>query len=76
MTWDAFAAAAPALAVLGLERFDRKGMALVGTLRRDGWPRITPVEPYTMEMTESSGWVASQSGPGRPVLLRTKSISP
>ena len=25
------------------------GLALVGTLRRDGWPRISPVEPFIVE---------------------------
>ena len=35
----------PELAALGLERFEKTGLALVGTLRKNGWPRISPVEP-------------------------------
>ncbi len=46
MNWQAFAATAPQLAALGERRFERAGLALVGTLRRDGWPRINPVEPF------------------------------
>ena len=44
--WEQFAAQAPALAALGEAQFARTGLALVGTLRRDGWPRISPVEPF------------------------------
>jgi hypothetical protein len=46
MRWEEFARAVPELARLGHERFDRSGLCLVGTLRRDGSPRISPVEPY------------------------------
>lgn len=42
--WADFEAAAPELASLGRERFERPGFALVGTIRRDGTPRISPVE--------------------------------
>ena len=45
MRWDDFADAAPELARLGEERFRGRELCLVGTLRRNGWPRITPVEP-------------------------------
>ena len=45
MRWDEFAEAAPELAKLGEERFRARELCLVGTLRRNGWPRITPVEP-------------------------------
>ena len=44
-SWQQFAAQAPELAALGEAQFARTGLALVGTLRRDGWPRISPVEP-------------------------------
>ena len=43
--WADFTAQAPELASLGTARFDATGLCLVGTLRRDGWPRISPVEP-------------------------------
>ncbi len=45
MRWDEFATAAPELAALGEERLRGRELCLVGTLRRNGWPRITPVEP-------------------------------
>jgi hypothetical protein len=48
MNWDSFAASAPELAALGLERFERAGLCLVGTLRKDGSPRISPIEPYVV----------------------------
>ncbi|MDP9269869.1 MAG: pyridoxamine 5'-phosphate oxidase family protein, partial [Chloroflexota bacterium] len=46
MIWRDFEVAAPELASLGRERFERTSVALVGTLRGDGSPRISPVEPY------------------------------
>jgi hypothetical protein len=45
MRWDEFAAAAPELAELGEERLRTRELCFVGTLRRNGWPRISPVEP-------------------------------
>ena len=44
MRWNDFAAACPELAQLGEERFNRHEVMLLGTLRKNGWPRITPVE--------------------------------
>jgi hypothetical protein len=46
MIWAEFEEAAPEIARLGRERFVRAGVALLGTLRRDGSPRISPVEPH------------------------------
>lgn len=46
MIWRDFEEAAPELARLGRERFERTSVTLVATLRRDGSPRISPVEPY------------------------------
>ena len=48
-TWQEFASQAPELAALGEAQFARTGLALVGTLRRNGWPRISPVEPFIAE---------------------------
>ena len=45
MTWQEFAAQAPELAAWGAARFERTGLVMVATLRRDGWPRVSPVEP-------------------------------
>ena len=49
MDWAAFTQRAPALATLGEERFGSAGLALVGTLRRDGWQRISPVDVYVAD---------------------------
>jgi hypothetical protein len=46
MIWRDLEAAAPKIARLGEERFDRARVGLLGTLRKDGSPRISPVEPY------------------------------
>ena len=45
MKWQEFKAKSPALAKLGEGRFNRYGLILLGTLRKNGWPRISPVEP-------------------------------
>ncbi len=45
MHWAEFEAAAPELAQLGRTIFERDEVALVGTIRRDGSPRISPTEP-------------------------------
>jgi hypothetical protein len=45
MRWSEFAARAPRLAALGEDRLLAPGVVLVGTIRRDGTPRISPVEP-------------------------------
>jgi hypothetical protein len=46
MIWADLEAAAPELARHGRARLEATGVALLGTLREDGWPRINPVEPY------------------------------
>ena len=48
-TWHEFASQDPDLAALGVAQFARTGLALAGTLRRDGWPRISPVEPFIVD---------------------------
>ena len=48
-SWQQFVDAAPGLAGRGAAVFGRTGLALVGTLRRDGWPRISPVEPFIVD---------------------------
>ncbi len=45
MTWQEFARENPELAALGEERLDRNGLVMLATLRKNGWPRISPVEP-------------------------------
>src|SRR5438067_10965706 len=45
MRWDVFAKRCHELAKLGEERLRARELCLVGTLRRNGYPRISPVEP-------------------------------
>jgi hypothetical protein len=42
--WGEFKAACSELAELGEERFRRQQLCMVGTLRKNGWPRISPCE--------------------------------
>ncbi|MGN6169717.1 MAG: pyridoxamine 5'-phosphate oxidase family protein [Solirubrobacteraceae bacterium] len=44
MNWGSFATASPELAVLGRERLEGKQLCMLGTIRRNGWPRISPCE--------------------------------
>jgi hypothetical protein len=46
VSWASLEAAAPELAHEGRTRLLRTRVALLGTLRPDGSPRISPVEPY------------------------------
>lgn len=46
MSWHDLETSAPEIARLGKERLIQAGVALLGTLRKDGSPRISPVEPY------------------------------
>lgn len=46
MSWRELEARAHDLARAGRERLEASGVALLGTLRPDGWPRISPVEPF------------------------------
>lgn len=46
MKWEEFVAAAPSLAALAQEAFDDQHVAILGTLRSDGRPRISPCEVY------------------------------
>ena len=49
MNWDGFAAEAPDLAALVRSELERSGMVLVGTLRKDGSPRISCVLPSIVD---------------------------
>lgn len=46
ITWQQLEAAAPPIAQLARQRFDGMRVALLGTVRSDGSPRISPIEPY------------------------------
>lgn len=45
MHWAEFEAQAPELAQLGRKRFEQDQVLFLGTIRRDGSPRISAVEP-------------------------------
>lgn len=42
--WLEFSKGAPELARLAKERFDSTELVMLGTLRKNGWPRVTPIE--------------------------------
>lgn len=44
-TWSEFSEAAPETAAVFLRRLEATGMSLMATVRRDGSPRISPLEP-------------------------------
>jgi hypothetical protein len=46
VSWREMELGAPELARLGMARLSSARVALLGTLRRDGSPRISPIEPY------------------------------
>lgn len=49
MRWGRFAELAPELAALAGEGFGEQNLCLLGTLRRDGWPRISANEVYVVD---------------------------
>ncbi|HWE71390.1 MAG TPA: pyridoxamine 5'-phosphate oxidase family protein [Acidimicrobiales bacterium] len=50
-SWAEFAGGDPDLAAIAGRRMDASGLVLVGTLRANGWPRISPVEPLVVDGT-------------------------
>jgi Pyridoxamine 5'-phosphate oxidase len=49
MRWSEMESAQPGLAALGRRRLLAPGVVLVATIRRDGAPRLSPVEPFVMD---------------------------
>jgi hypothetical protein len=49
LTWEELEQAAPEVAAHGRELIERFQFVLVGTLTKDGSPRITPVEAYVID---------------------------
>jgi hypothetical protein len=49
MRWSELEREAPELAALGRERLEAAGLVMLGTIRADGSPRISPVEPFLLE---------------------------
>ena len=46
MIWGHFKKSVPEIAKQMEESFGRNGLSLVGTIRSDGFPRISPVEVF------------------------------
>ena len=49
MRWSQIGVSQPRLAELGLRRLIEPGVVLVATIRRDGTPRLSPVEPLVLD---------------------------
>ena len=49
MNWRDFVSATPELATLAERRFEEAGVALLGSLRKDGSPRISPIEVFVVD---------------------------
>lgn len=49
MRWSEMESVQPRLAGLGRQRLLEPGVVLVATIRRDGAPRLSPVEPFVMD---------------------------
>jgi Pyridoxamine 5'-phosphate oxidase len=49
MHWSEMERAQPRLAALARKRLIEPGVVLVATIRRDGSPRLSPVEPYLLD---------------------------
>ncbi len=45
MRWDEFGEACPEIAAIARKRFTKDEVVMVGTIRTDGSPRVSPVEP-------------------------------
>lgn len=63
VSWAKFQEMAPELAGLAEQRFAATEFVMMGTLRKDGWPRISPIE-YTIfdgEFTMGGIWQAKKA---------------
>ncbi len=49
MRWSELEREAPELSALGRERLEAARLVMLGTIRSDGTPRISPVEPFLLE---------------------------
>jgi hypothetical protein len=67
MRWSELIEDEPRLAELGRQRLADPGVVLVGTIRRDGTPRISPVEPL---LWERDLWLSMLLGSCKAVDLR------
>ena len=49
MSWRTLEASAPEMAHFGKQQFERNRVAVIGTIRSDGSPRISNVEPCILD---------------------------
>ena len=70
MRWSDLVHDEPALAELGRQRLADPGVVLVGTIRRDGSPRISPVEPL---LWDGDLWLSMLLGSRKAADLRRDS---
>ena len=63
MNYTAFKASAPELAAILEQRLRETGICLLGTIRFDGWPRISPIEAYIVggELTLGMMWQSTKA---------------
>jgi hypothetical protein len=47
--WDEFIDTAPELGRLAREAFEEQHLAILGTIRANGWPRVSPCEAYFID---------------------------
>jgi hypothetical protein len=66
-TWQAFSEQAPETSAVFLRRHEATGLALLATLRSDGSPRISPLEP---DIAAGEVWLGSMPGSTKSVDLR------
>ena len=65
--WRDVELGAPELARLGIARLTSARVALLGTLRRDGSPRISPIEPY---LADGQLLIGAMAWTGKAIDLR------
>ncbi len=63
VSWAEFESQAPELAGLCLERFRSSDLVMLGTLRKDGFPRISPIEFafYDGDLMLGGSWGAKKA---------------
>src|SRR5918999_1672707 len=66
-TWNEVEAAVPELAEAVRSRFEATGLGLLATLRKDGAPRITGVEPG---FSRGEVWLGMMDGSRKALALR------
>ncbi len=73
-TWTEFADEAPEIAELAERLLAGTGLMMLATLRRDGWPRISAMEPVVADgrLTLHDGrlWLAMMAGSTKSLDLR------